>query len=46
MYKALSDTGYTGKNKKNDNDILMMYNIMGDLRYRGRADRQCNRKTF
>ena len=27
IYKALSDTGYTGINMKNENDILMMNNI-------------------
>ena len=30
-YKALSDTGYIGKNLKNENDILMLYNIIKDL---------------
>ena len=27
IYKALSDTGYTGKTMKNESDILMMSNI-------------------
>ena len=30
-YKALSSKTYTGKTKKNENDILLMYNIIGDL---------------
>ena len=30
IYKALSDTGYTGKNMKNEKDILMMNNFIRD----------------
>ena len=29
--KALSSTGYNGKNKKNESDIMMMNNIIRDL---------------
>ena len=43
---ALSDTGYTGKNMKNENDILMMYNIINDLGYTGIGDKPSKRKTF
>ena len=46
IYKALSDTGHTGKNMKNENDILMMNNIIRDLGYTGREDRDSKRKTF
>ena len=46
IYKALSYTGYTGKTMKNENDILMMYNIINDLGYTGIGDRPSNRKTF
>ena len=45
-YKALSDTGYTGKDMKNESDILMMDNIIRDLGYTGREDRDSKRKTF
>ena len=31
---------------KNEDDILMMYNIIRDLGYTGRGDRQSNRKIF
>ena len=46
IYKALSDTGYTGKDMKNESDILMMGNIIRDLGYTGREDRDSKRKTF
>ena len=46
IYKALSDTGYTGKNMKNENDILMMYNIINDLGYTGIGDKPSKRKTL
>ena len=46
IYKALSFTGYDGKTMKNENDILMLNNIIKDLRYTGRGDYQSKRKTF
>ena len=46
IYNALSDTGYTGKNMKKENDILMMYNIINDLGYTGIGDKPSKRKTF
>ena len=46
IYKALSDTGYTGKTMKNESDILMMNNIINDLGYTGVGDRYSKRKTF
>ena len=46
IYKALSYTGYTGKNLKNEKDILMLYNIMNDLGYTGIGDNKSKRKTF
>ena len=45
IYKALSDTGYTGKNMKNENDILMMNNIINGMGYTGDSDRDSKRKT-
>ena len=46
IYKALSYTGYTGENLKNENDILMLYNIIRDLRYTGTGDIKSKRKLF
>ena len=46
IYKALSDTGYSGRDMKNESDILMMDNIIRDLGYTGREDRDSKRKTF
>ena len=46
IYKALSDTGYTGKTMKKENDILMMINIKGDLGYTGDVDKPSKRKSF
>ena len=45
-YKALSFTGYTGKNMKIENDILMLYNIINDLGYTGMGDKPSKGKTF
>ena len=46
IYKALSYTGYTGKNLKNEKDILMLNNIIRDLGYTGIGDNKSKRKTF
>ena len=46
IYKVLSDTGYTGKTMKNENDILMLNNIIRDLGYTGIGDNKSKRKTF
>ena len=46
IYKALSDTGYTGKTMRNESDILMMNNIITDLGYTGYDDRNSKRKIF
>ena len=46
IYNALSDTGYTGKNMRNESDILMMNNIINDLGYTGYDDRNSKRKYF
>ena len=46
IYKALSNTGYTGNTMKNENDILMMNNIIRDLGYTGDGDRDSKRKIF
>ena len=45
-YKALTYTTYSGNTMKDENDILMMYNIIRDLRYNGTGDRDSKRKTF
>ena len=46
MYKALSYTGYTGENLKNENDILMLYNLVRDIGYTGIGDNKSKRKLF
>ena len=46
IYKALTYTTYTGNTMKDENDILMMYNIIRDLGYNGTGDRDSKRKTF
>ena len=46
IHKALSSTGYTGENMKNENDIFMMNNILRDVNYTGRGDKSSQRKTF
>ena len=46
IYIALSDTGYTGRNMRNEGDILMMNNIIRDLGYTGDDDRNSKRKIF
>ena len=46
LYKALSYTGYTGENLKNENDILMLYKNINDLGYTGRGDNKSKRKNF
>ena len=46
IYKALTYTTYSGNNMKDENDILMMYNIIRDLGYNGIGDRDSKRKRF
>ena len=46
IYNALSDTGYTGRNMRNEGDNLMMNNIIRDLGYTGDDDRNSKRKIF
>ena len=46
IYKALTYTTYSGNIMKDENDILMMYNIIRDLGYNGIGDRDSKRKTF
>ena len=46
IYKALSYTGYTGEILKNENDILMLYNIVSDIGYTGIGDIKSKRKIF
>ena len=46
IYKALTYTTYNGNNMRDENDILMMYNIIRDSGYDGIGDRDPKRKTF
>ena len=46
IYRALTYTTYSGNTMKDENDILMNYNIKRDLGYSGAADRDSKRKTF
>ena len=46
IYKALTYTTFTGNTMKDENDILMMYNIIRDLGYNGTGDRDSKRKIF
>ena len=46
LYKALTYTTYSGNNMRDENDILIMYNIIRDLGYNGMGDRDSKRKTF
>ena len=46
IYKALTYTSYNGNTMKDENDILMMFNIIRDLGYNGISDRDSKRKTF
>ena len=46
IYKALSYTGYTGENLKNENDILMLYNIVRDIGHTGIGDIKSKRKIL
>ena len=39
IYKASSSTSYIGKTMKDEKDILMMYNFVSDLGYKGRGDK-------
>ena len=46
IYKALTYTTYTGNTMKDENDILMMFNIIRDLGYNGIGDRDSKRKIL
>ena len=46
IYKALSFRRCDGKTMKNENDILMLYNIINDLGYTGIGDNKSKRKLF
>ena len=46
IHKALSSTSYTGKTMKDNSDILMMNNSIGDLGCTGTGDKRPNRETF
>ena len=46
IHKALFSTRFTGESMKSENDILMMNNILRDIKYTGVGDKKSNRKTF
>ena len=46
IYKALTYTSYSGNTMKDENDVLMMYNIIRDIGYNGIWDRDSKRKIF
>ena len=46
IHKALSSTGYAGENKKNENNILLINNIVRDLAYTSIGVKPSKRKTF
>ena len=46
VYRALSNPLYTGNTMKNDDDFLMLYNVLKDVKYTGYKDRPSNRKNF
>ena len=46
IYKDLSSTTYNGNIMRDENDILMMYNIITDLGFTGIGDKDSKRKTF
>ena len=46
IHEALSSTGYTRENVKNENDIFLMNNILGAVNFTGIGDKQSYRKTF
>ena len=45
-HKALSPTGYSGETMKSENEISVMNNILRDINYTGRGDRDSKRKKF
>ena len=46
LYKALSNPLFTGNTMNNDDDFLMLYKILKDVKYTGSGDRSTNRKKF
>ena len=46
IHKALSSTLYTGETMKNEHDILMLNNILGDVKYTGERDRDSKQKNI
>ena len=45
-YEALSNPLYSGNTMKNDDDFVMLYNILKDVKNTSNGDRPSNRKTF
>ena len=46
IYKSLSNPLYTGNTMNNDDDFLMLYENLKDVKYTGSGDRPSNRKKF
>ena len=46
VYKALSNPLYTGNTLNNDDNFLLLYKILKDVKYTGSGDRPSNRKKF
>ena len=44
--KALSPTGYSGRNMKKEADILIITNILNDVEYTSARDKPLKRETF
>ena len=46
IHKALSQTSYTGKSMKNENDQRTLYNFLVDVGYTGNDDEKTSQKKF
>ena len=46
IHKALSQTSYTCKSMKDDNDQITLYNVLADIGYDGQGDEKTNQKNF
>ena len=46
IHKALSNSSYTGKSMKKENDQRSLYNFLVDVGYNGIGDEKTNQKIF
>ena len=46
IYKALSNSSYTGESMKNENGKRNLYNFLVDIGYNGQGDEKTNQKKF